>query len=373
MDRPMTGRRVALALLPVALACFAPGPRARAHVVYGTATLHQLVATSDVVARAHILDTAGRVALEAPGMSRPVVEARLLEVMKGPAEPGVVRFAQHGHGVAPFEAGEEVLLFLRRIERHRELARLGSAGALAYVSLQEHDAKFLLTRKSRDAVLSAARSYAQVGAVSDPAARHEALRRATFAQLASPDGRISGSAVRDLVLAEEPPLITEADLPVLEPILASPATPIGVRIALLAELERRGLVDGPTRWVELLRGTRGRELQNVIRAAGAHPSPPTRAVLLEILAGDDSDAAAAAAMALGEPGNDTAVAPLYRALSQGDERLRMASIRGLGRIATASARKVLEEASRSHPDPATRRRAGAEVKLLERAEPSSEG
>ena len=129
-------------------------------------------------------------------MSRPVVEARLLEVLKGPAEPGIVRFAQHGHGVAPFEDGEEVLLFLRRIERHRELARLGSAGAVAYVSLQEHDAKFLLTSESREVMLSAARSYVRVGVVTDPAARHEALRRATFAQLASPDGRLAGSAVR---------------------------------------------------------------------------------------------------------------------------------------------------------------------------------
>jgi len=364
----MTGRRVALALLPVALACFAPSTNARAHIVYGTTTLHHLVATSDVVARARILDAEGRVALEAPGMSRPVVEARLLEVLKGPAEPGIVRFAQHGQGVAPFEDGEDVLLFLRRIERHRELARLGSAGAVAYVSLQEHDAKFLLTSESREVMLSAARSYVRVGVVTDPAARHEALRRATFAQLASPDGRLAGSAVRDLVLAEELPLITEADLPVLEPILASSKTPIGVRVALLAELERRGLVDGPTGWVELLRGTRDRELQTVIRAAGAHPSLPTHTVLLEILAGDDPDAAAAAAMALGAPGNDTAVAPLSRALSKGEERLRMASIRGLGRIATSSARKALEEAANSHPDPATRRRARAEVKLLEQAE-----
>jgi hypothetical protein len=364
----MTGRRVALALLPVALACFTPAPRARAHIVYGTATLNQFVATSDVVARARILDAQGRVALEAPGMSRPVVEARLLDVLKGPAEPGVVRFAQHGHGVAPFEDGEEVLLFLRRIERHRELARLGSAGAVAYVSLQEHDAKFLLTGESREALLSAARSYIRVGAVSDPAVRHAALRRATFAQLASPDGRLAASAVRDLVLADEPPMITEADLPVLEPILASSDTPIGVRVALLAELERRGMVDGPTRWVELLRGIRGRELQAVIRAAGAHPSPPTHAALREILDGDDPGAAAAAATALGAPGDDAAVAPLRRALSKGDARLRMAAIRGLGRIATARARRALEEAADSHPDPATRRRARAEVKLLEEAE-----
>ena len=42
----------------------------------------------------------------------------------------------------------------------------------------------------------------------------------------------------------------------------------------------------------------------------------------------------------------------------------MASIRGLGRIATPRARAALAKAAASHPDPATRRRAGAEVAIL---------
>jgi hypothetical protein len=336
---------------------------ARAHIVYGTKTLSQLVAESDVVARARIVDADVLLVLEGAGKQRPLVAAELLEVMKGPAEPGPVRFAQHGHGVADFEVGEEVLLFLKRTARHRELSSLAGSRGVPWLSLQEHEAKFLLTPESRDAILIATRAYLQVAGAA-PDERYAALRKATLAQLASPNPRLASSAVRDIALAEDPPLVARADLPALEPMLASAATPIGVRVALLAELERRGLVEGPPRWVALLRGTRGRELRSVIAAAGNHPSPPVHAVLLELVGGEDADGAAAAAISLGWPGNERAVVPLRDALANGDSRLRMASIRGLGRIATPSARSVLEEAAASHPDAATRRRARAEAVRL---------
>lgn len=349
-------------LLSALLLAFAVALPARSHIVYGTKTLSQLVAEADVVARARIVDADAVMMLEDAGKRRPVVAAELLEVLKGPAKPGAVRFAQHGHGVAEFEDGEEVLLFLKRTSRHRELSKLSGEGGVAWVSLQEHDAKFLLTAASRDAFVTATKSYLLAGTGS-PAERRAALRKATFAQLASSNPRLASSAVRDLALAKTP-LVTASDWPVLEPILASAATPIGVRAALLAELERRSLVDGPTRWVGLLKTTHGRDLRAVIAAAGRHPSPLVRAALIEILAGGDADAAAAAAIALGWLGNEDAVSALRAALASNDSRLRMASIRGLGRIATPSARDALQEAADSHPDEGTRRRARAEVVLL---------
>lgn len=361
MNRPRAGRSLLLPALILSLLAYAPP--ARSHIVYGTKTLSQLVAEADVVARARVVDADAMLLLENAGKRRPLVAAELLEVMKGPAEPGPVRFAQHGHGVADFEDGEEVLLFLKHTARHRELSSLAGSEGVPWVSLQEHEAKFLLTPESRDAILIATRGYLQVASAA-PDERTAALRNATFAQLSSPDPRLASSAVRDIALAETPPLVTETDLPALEPVLASPSTPIGVRVALLAELERRELLEGPPRWVALLRGTQGRELRSVIAAAGTHPSPPVHAVLLEILAGDDADAAAAAALSLGWPGNEPAVPPLRGALASRDSRLRMASIRGLGRIATPSARRVLEEAAASHPDAGTRRRARAEAARL---------
>src|SRR3990172_10737287 len=96
--------RGALASLAAAL-CAAP---ASGHIVYAGATLHQLVASAEVVARARVAGS--DLLLLAPlALRRPVVDAELLEVWKGELPPGRVRFAQHGHGVAPFEPGDEVV------------------------------------------------------------------------------------------------------------------------------------------------------------------------------------------------------------------------------------------------------------------------
>jgi HEAT repeat protein len=106
----------------------------------------------------------------------------------------------------------------------------------------------------------------------------------------------------------------------------------------------------------------------VVRAVAAHPSEPVNAELLTLLASDDRQLAAAAAVSLGAPGNDAAVAPLAKLLGDEQERVRMASIRGLGRIATPEAKQALAEAAESHPDPRTRGRAAAELALLGRRE-----
>jgi HEAT repeat protein len=88
--------------------------------------------------------------------------------------------------------------------------------------------------------------------------------------------------------------------------------------------------------------------------------------LIQLLGSPDREVAAAAAVALGAPGNAAAVAPLTVLLEDPESRVRMAAIRGLGRVATNSARQALEAAAASHPDAATRRRAAAEVTRLTR-------
>ncbi len=103
-----------------------------------------------------------------------------------------------------------------------------------------------------------------------------------------------------------------------------------------------------------------------MRASAAHPSEPVTAELLALLANDDHQLVSAAAVALGTPGNDAAVAPLAKLLASDESRVRMAAIRGLGRVATPRAREVLVKTAAAHPDASTRRRAGAEVRLLDR-------
>lgn len=353
--RGLPGAAFALAILV--------GGAAAAHLVGGTPSLRQRVIEANVVTRARIAATDAAVALES-GEQRPVVDAELLEVFKGAAETGPLRFVQHGHGVALFEPDDEVLLFLRPIERSREMRSLGRSGAVGFVSLQDHDAKYPLTASNRKTLLDAVRAYVRSAALAKPTERLAELRVVTVSLLTSGDTRLAAGALRDLVGAGNRPLVTAAELPALEPVISDPKVAIGVRVGLLAELDRRGLVEGPPRWVALLETTSGTDRAVAARAAGGHPSPAVTAALIALLADDDAATAAAAAIALGKPAYASAVPALAACLGGSEPRLRMAAIRGLGGIGTPEAAAVLAEAGAAHPDAATRRRARAEAMVL---------
>ncbi len=337
---------------------------ARAHVVFGTETLRGLVVQADLVARVRILDP-GAPGAVAPGsdapLGEPVVVAEVLEWIKGapapPAAPGssptTLRFVQHGHGVPLYAKSQQTVIFLQKLERTRELAAL--AGKVAWVSLQEGKASPADAR-----LVAALRAYAALEKL-PLAQQSQGLRQITVKLLASPDPMLASSAVRDVALLSNAPIVTAEDLPALEPVLGNQETPIGVRIALLSELERRKLVDGPPRWVKLLRETSGANQLAVVRALAAHPSAAITHELVALFARPDPVLVSAAAISLGVPGNEKAVEPLGRLLESSNERVRMSAIRGLGRIGTPAAQASLAEAAASHPDPATRRRAGAEV------------
>jgi hypothetical protein len=354
-------RRLRAVVITLAVA-FVPWP-APGHVVYGTTTLRLLTLQSDLVARVRIVDSEADLMLEDPVVREAVVVAEVLDLLKGRYSEKHLRFVQHGHGVATYEKGEEVVLFVQHIAKSRELASSPIAERVHWVSQQETGAKFALDAGTRDDFSAAVRAYAELEKLG-PDAQPDALRRITVELLASPHETLATSAVRDVVLAADSPIVSARDLPVLEPVLASPQTPIGVRISLLAEVERRGLVEGPPRWAALIRTTAGPDRLVVVRAVGAHPSEPVATELTKLLARDNSQLVATAAVSLGSPRNDAAVAPLAKLLESRELRVRMAAIRGLGRIGTPAARKVLGETAATHPDTATQRRAAAEVKLL---------
>lgn len=343
---------------------------AHAHIVYGTRTLHELVAESDLVVRARIAALDDRLGLgdQTTQAGRPSVAAEVLDVLKGSLEAPKVRFVQHGHGVARFEPGQEALVFLNRIARSRELDALGHAGSFAWVSLQEHDEAYELTPDSRKPLLAAVSAYVVAGAAGDPAPRAAALHRATLVSLTSGDARLASSALRNQVVAPGPGLLTAGDLAVLDPVLADTDVSMGVRVALLTELHRRGLVQGPSRWLALLSPVAPTpDRVTAIRAAAASDEPAVRSRLVALLGDTDPEVAAAAAVAVATPGRESVVAPLTGALAHESPRVRMAAIRGLGRIATPEAVAALEKTAASNPDPVTRRRARAELRKREPA------
>jgi len=325
--------------------------------------LHLLTVQSDLAARVRIIDPASALVLENPPLRETTVVAEVLEVLKGEYSGKELRFVQHAHGIVSYAEGDEVVLFVDRIGKSPELATSRIAEHVEWVSEQETSAKFALDEDSRADVAAAVKQYAALSTM-PRGSRATALRRLTLEMLASPQRVLAASALRDLVLAADMPIVTAEDLPALEAVLDDPETPMGIRIGLLAELERRGLVEGPPRWAALLSGSSGAQQLAVVRAVGAHPSEAVARELTKLLASGDTQLVATAAVSLGSPANDAAVAPLAKLLGSNEERVRMAAIRGLGKVGSPAAKKALTQAAESHADPDTRRRAGAEMKVL---------
>jgi hypothetical protein len=340
-------------------------PSTWGHIVYGTQTLLGLVAEADLVVRARVIQVSAVAGFsgEKGALERPAVEAEVVEILKGSLDDSRFRFVQHGHGVATFEPGREHLLFLVHIARSRELETLSDRSGLRWVSLQEHDQAYPVDVPAREALLSAARAYAATEKIVGAEARLDLLRSGTLSLITSGDARLAASAIRDLVTAPNLALVTQDDRPALEGVIDDPTTAIGVRVALLTELEHRGLIDGQARWLALLADDApSTDLVVVIPAVARDGRAPIRARLIALVASDRAEVAAAAAVALGVPGDASMVPILDSALAHPSSRVRNAAIRGLGATRTSEAVQALQQAGKTHPDPATRRLAQAEAR-----------
>lgn len=342
-----------------------------AHIVMGGSSLRLLTAQADVVARVQIIDALDELdaVYRDQAFRTRFVRARLLETWKGSlAEPGAtIRFYQHGHGTVEYADEEEVLVFLRRTENIAELAGGPIVSQLEWVSEQETGAHYRLNDTNRKGFANAVASYIAMDEAPE-ALRSDMLRRITVEMLTSPYPELAQSAMGDLVLAGEQISLTSEDLTVLLPLIddnqEGAAAPIGIRIGLLSELERRGLVAGPPRWAHLIETTTGRDQIAVIRAAAANPSNAVVEALIPLLKSDNLQIASTAAVALGNQKSPMATQSLVALLQSNESQLRMSAIRGLGRDGSSTAREALSTAASQHPDPATRRRALAELSAL---------
>lgn len=296
---------------------------------------------------------------------RPTLRLKVTRVIKGPGEPGhLVRAAQHGHGVSHYRLGDEALLFLRELSRSPELGGLGDQLSLRWYSNQEHDDAWVLEPASRKQALAAARRYAAMEAM--PARKRlNALHLLTVELLTRGNARLAKSALRDLIALPDAPLARKDDVPQLLRVVHGTRQPIDIRVGLLAELQRRDLVEADAHWEKLLRVAQGPDRLAVIPAAGLHGGPTTRSALEEILFGPDVPTAVAAAVALGVPGEQSVIAPLTVALRSTDRRLAMAAVRALGKVGTSDAGRAIREAASAHPDATVRRRAKAELQRLD--------
>jgi hypothetical protein len=339
-----------------------------AHIIYRQKTLLDLVRDADLVVYAQIAarEPVAARSSESPGLERPEVTAKVIEVLKGSHDPGPLRFVQHGHGVATFEPGGDHLLFLVHIARSRELDELGKERGHRWVSLQEHDDAYPVKPDSSVSILAATREYSAGQSAPEPQLRVDHLRAGTLVLLSSGDTKLAESAIRDLVGSPAAPFILPEDRPALEGVLDNPKTDIGVRVALLMQAEARNILDGRDRWLALLAPDNApSDLVVAIRAAANDRRATIHARVLALLDDERIQVAAAAANALGRPGDARAVEPLTQALDHPSSRVRHAAIRGLGKTRTPEALGALEKAGETHPDPTTRRLARAEARKRE--------
>ena len=331
----------------VGLMLFCVGLPGSAHVIMGSKSLPLRIAEADLVVRGRIVDPDAVFVSEAGQTRRRLVEVEVLEALKGKTASERLRIAQDGHDVPRYRVGDEALFFLTAIGKSRELRALAVPGGPAFVSSQEHEDRFLIEPPHGATLLSAARTLATSETLPTVSERIAAIRTATLDLLTSGDARLGATALASLVLSPDAAFVAAEDLPRLEAFLADASVSIGLRAGVLAELERRELLEGPAHWRALLDQAGPEDLATAIRAAGAHPSEPVRTFLLARLTSPDeqSEIAAEAAIALGA-WRDPSLVPvlaeaLERARAREDRRLEGAVIRGLRRIGSGEARAVL--------------------------------
>lgn len=135
-----------------------------AHVIPNSATLGQLTRAASVAAVAKITAPHAMVELGDAKIRRFVVEAEIIEVLRGDIPKGPVRFVPHGHGAEAYEAGEETFIFLQPIEQNRELAGSKLASAVRFAGIDEVADRITLRPSNRGVYLEAARAYASIAA-----------------------------------------------------------------------------------------------------------------------------------------------------------------------------------------------------------------
>lgn len=346
----------------VGIASLVFGGSASAHVVMGTKSLHLRVAEAELIVLGRVVNPAYRFIADEGRLQRSLVEIDVLEAFKGESGEDRLRFAQDGHAVAEYAAGDTALFFLKPIARSRELRALVLPGGPSHFSGQEHDEEFLVEANSGSVLLSATRAFAASERAETTEERLALIRGATLDLLTSNDDQLASAALSSLVMAPNADWVTKADLPRLRKKLSDPTASIGLRAGLIAELDRRGLLIGDEERSRLLNQASPASLPAAIRALATRPSAAITSFLLDRLLNNPEttdEVAVEAAIALGNAKDPRAAAALGRVLAREEVRVRNAAIRGLRNLGTEEARGVLQDAAETHPDRSTRRRAKA--------------
>lgn len=357
--------RLCAASVAVALVITAQSPRLEAHILPDTVTLSQRTASADLVVLARI--TGSNPIINSKNSIntqplQPLVEADIEETLRGEAPPKRLRFSPHRHTGDAYKNGEELILFLKKKDSPNAG---GEHQEHQWISIDDFADRISLDPSNKSAFISAVRAYAKALA-SAGQDRKEAFRTTTLGLLSADQPRLAAFALRDLLSAQDALAILPEDLPKLEQLIENKKHSIALRTALLSELSRRQLIQSDTAWLNLLNNTSAPDLATVTKSLPKPLSAALAAELERLLVAPSPEAIKAAALALGSPANESALAPLLTALGASDQpSVRLALVEAIARIGSPSAQQKLQEIARQHPDADLRRSAQTELNLIQ--------
>jgi hypothetical protein len=258
-----------------------------------------------------------------------------------------IEFFQYAHGHADFQPGDTAVLFLQVLNEQHQLYKIGSTGSIHYVSHQVRNTEHRLKPADLVDYRWVLQAYANPPVAGNTDAAQQRLRQIMLRMLQSDSPKLTESALLDQLLRQ----------------IRDPLKPIGLRLALLREMSRRGLAD-QGEWKYLLESESDENLLLVLKSMEGYENREFMAPLVALLVHPSSSLVEGAARALGHPvyaGAETSLKPL---LESENQRLNYAAVSGLIGINSPRARAILSEAAGNHPNAKVRRMISARLSLL---------
>ena len=274
-----------------------------------------------------------------------------------------IEFFQYAHGHADFQPGDTAVLFLQVLNEQHQLYKIGSTGSIHYVSHQVRNTEHRLKPADLVDYQWVLQAYANPPVAGNTDAAQQRLRQIMLRMLQSDSPKLTESALLDWSTAGDGIQFNHGEIDQLLRQVRDPLKPIGLRLALLREMSRRGLAD-QGEWKYLLQSESDENLLLVLKSMEGYENREFMPPLVALLNHPSNSLVEGAARALGHPvytGAETSLKPL---LESENQRLNYAAVSGLTGINSPRARVILSEAAGNHPNAKVRRMISARLSLL---------
>lgn len=328
-------------------------------------SLSQLFLISDMVIIARIEAVTERsFSLDNKPTVYAVVSARVSSQYKGSALKAV-EFFQDAHGHAHYEPGDMAVVFLDELSAEHQLADVGSAAGVSFVSSQVRNTEHRIAPGELADYEWVLASYAEptTGMIYPAAERSLRIKETLLRMLGSNSTNITESALLDWENIGSGIQLNKEELGYLLALTRDPARPVNLRLAILRSMSRQQLVDN-TAWIYLFEHETDENLLPVVRSTQGNENKVFMPYLTRLLDNPHDEVVEGAARAMAHPAYSGAESEIERLLKRKSQRLNYAAVYALVGINSEQARKILLDAEANHPNPKVRRMVSARMNVL---------